>query len=38
MNKRMLTLAAAATLVLGGVAFAQNTASPAAGSNANAMS
>jgi hypothetical protein len=38
MNKQIVTLAAVATLVLGGVAFAQNTASPAAGSDANAMS
>jgi hypothetical protein len=37
MNKQILTIAAIATLVLGGVAVAQTAPPPAAGSDANAM-
>jgi hypothetical protein len=38
-NKQIVTLAAVATLILGGVAFAQNAPTPSAGSdNTNAMS
>jgi hypothetical protein len=36
-NKQIITIAAIATLMLGGVAIAQPTPPPAAGSDANAM-